>query len=107
MDDATNARRIRRTRGVIFFFRLLATDLLPRFLAALDFAAVLVFVEEVWATDVGAEDNNIVPESGKLLEHWEQTGPKLLWSVWLSEGHSGPADPFCRGICEQGLCQDV
>jgi hypothetical protein len=66
VDDATNARRIRRTRGVIFFFRLLATDLLPRFLAALDFAAVLVFVEEVWATDVGAEDNNIVPESERI-----------------------------------------
>ena len=66
MDDATNARRIRRTRGVIFFFRLLATDLLPRFLAALDFAAVLVFVEEVWATDIAAEDNNIVPESERI-----------------------------------------
>jgi hypothetical protein len=66
LDDATNARRIRRTRGVIFFLRLLATDLLPRFLAALDFAAVLAFVEEVWARDIAAEDNNIVPESERI-----------------------------------------
>ena len=57
---------MRRTRGVIFLFRLLATDLLPRFLAALDFAAVVVFVEEVWATDIAAEDNNIVPESERI-----------------------------------------
>lgn len=45
----------------------------------------------VWPHFRGVDFNNIASESGALFEKWNATGPKQLWMVGLSEGHSGPA----------------
>lgn len=44
-----------------------------------------------WPNFRGADFKNIAAESGRLFEKWEENGPKKLWTVKLSEGHSGPA----------------
>ncbi len=48
-------------------------------------------VSSAWPGFRGPNFDNIAPNSGRLAERWDQGGPKLLWSVSLSEGHSGPA----------------
>jgi outer membrane protein assembly factor BamB len=44
-----------------------------------------------WPHFRGVNFNNIAADSGVLFEKWEAAGPKQLWIVPLSEGHSGPA----------------
>lgn len=44
-----------------------------------------------WPHFRGANFKNIARDSGALFDKWEAAGPKRLWMVELSEGHSGPA----------------
>jgi outer membrane protein assembly factor BamB len=44
-----------------------------------------------WPRFRGADFSNICTDSGPLAEQWGDKGPPVLWSVPLSEGHSGPA----------------
>ena len=44
-----------------------------------------------WPRFRGAEFNNISLDGGSILETWPPAGPPLLWTIKLSEGHSGPA----------------
>ncbi len=44
-----------------------------------------------WPGFRGPDFNNIARQSGPLLEQWPAAGPAVIWSVSLSEGHSGPS----------------
>lgn len=44
-----------------------------------------------WPHFRGPDFSNIAPSSPSLAEQWPAAGPPVLWSVALSEGHSGPA----------------
>ena len=44
-----------------------------------------------WPRFRGADFDNIVKSDVKLADAWPQSGPKVLWSVELGEGHAGPA----------------
>ena len=44
-----------------------------------------------WPGFRGADFSNIVSSGPTLAEQWDGKGPPVLWSVALSEGHSGPA----------------
>ena len=44
-----------------------------------------------WPRFRGADFSNIVTTGPPLAEQWSDKGPPMLWSVALSEGHSGPA----------------
>lgn len=44
-----------------------------------------------WPRFRGAGFNNISLDNGSILENWPPAGPPVLWTVKLSEGHSGPA----------------
>jgi outer membrane protein assembly factor BamB len=45
-----------------------------------------------WTRFRGADFSNIAsPENGSLAEQWPAAGPPVLWSIQLSEGHSGAA----------------
>jgi outer membrane protein assembly factor BamB len=44
-----------------------------------------------WPRFRGADFSNIACPGPPLAEHWGDKGPPVLWSVALSEGHSGPA----------------
>ncbi len=44
-----------------------------------------------WPRFRGADFSNSVTSSPPLAESWGEKGPPTLWSVKLSEGHSGPA----------------
>ena len=44
-----------------------------------------------WPGFRGSDFSNIVSSGPALAEQWGEKGPPLLWSVELSEGHSGPA----------------
>lgn len=46
---------------------------------------------QAWPQFRGADFSNICSSGPPLAEHWSENGPPLLWSVQLSEGHSGPA----------------
>jgi outer membrane protein assembly factor BamB len=43
-----------------------------------------------WPRFRGADYNNISSENIKLADSWSESGPNVLWSVDLGEGHSGP-----------------
>ncbi|MCK4764565.1 MAG: PQQ-binding-like beta-propeller repeat protein [Candidatus Aminicenantes bacterium] len=43
-----------------------------------------------WPRFRGADFDNISKEKIKLLDSWGETGPKILWSIDLGEGHAGP-----------------
>jgi outer membrane protein assembly factor BamB len=44
-----------------------------------------------WPRFRGADFSNISTSSPPLADQWGDKGPPVLWSVALSEGHSGPA----------------
>lgn len=44
-----------------------------------------------WPRFRGADASNICSSGPPLADHWGDKGPPTLWSVQLSEGHSGPA----------------
>ncbi len=44
-----------------------------------------------WPNFRGPGRDNISREKINLANSWDNTGPKILWSVDLGEGHSGPA----------------
>lgn len=44
-----------------------------------------------WPHFRGPDFSNIVTAGPALAERWGEKGPPVLWSVALSEGHSGPA----------------
>lgn len=44
-----------------------------------------------WPRFRGADASNICSSGPPLADHWGDKGPPALWSVQLSEGHSGPA----------------
>ncbi|MFA6545508.1 MAG: PQQ-binding-like beta-propeller repeat protein, partial [Limisphaerales bacterium] len=44
-----------------------------------------------WPRFRGADFSNISSAGTPLAEQWGEKGPPVLWSVALSEGHSGPA----------------
>lgn len=44
-----------------------------------------------WPRFRGSDGSNLSSSGPPLAERWGDNGPPLLWSVALSEGHSGPA----------------
>jgi len=44
-----------------------------------------------WPRFRGADFSNLVTSGPALADQWGESGPPVLWSVSLSEGHSGPA----------------
>ncbi len=44
-----------------------------------------------WPRFRGADFDNISKANVKLADRWPATGPKILWSVDLGEGHAAPA----------------
>lgn len=44
-----------------------------------------------WPRFRGADFDNICKANTKLANHWPETGPEILWSVALGEGHAAPA----------------
>ena len=43
-----------------------------------------------WPRFRGADFNNISKENIKLIDKWGASGPNILWSIELGEGHAGP-----------------
>lgn len=43
-----------------------------------------------WPRFRGADFDNISKENVKLADRWDDSGPNILWSVELGEGHAGP-----------------
>lgn len=48
-------------------------------------------IQGSWPRFRGADFNNISKEKIKLADNWGVTGPNILWSIDLGEGHGGPA----------------
>jgi hypothetical protein len=44
-----------------------------------------------WPHFRGADFSNISKDDVALADHWPKDGPPVLWSISLSEGHSGAA----------------
>ncbi|MCP4710225.1 MAG: PQQ-binding-like beta-propeller repeat protein, partial [Planctomycetes bacterium] len=44
-----------------------------------------------WPRFRGSNFDNISPEQTKLADNWDESGPDILWSVDLGEGHAAPA----------------
>ena len=44
-----------------------------------------------WPRFRGADFDNICKDSVKLADRWPESGPEVLWSVALGEGHAAPA----------------
>jgi len=44
-----------------------------------------------WPGFRGGARNNICADDTPLSAHWDETGPQLLWSIPLGEGHAGAA----------------
>ncbi|MCP4726904.1 MAG: PQQ-like beta-propeller repeat protein, partial [bacterium] len=44
-----------------------------------------------WPRFRGEDFSNISKEELELADNWSDTGPNILWSVELGEGHAGPA----------------
>ena len=44
-----------------------------------------------WPRFRGAQFDNIFKGTDKLANHWSDSGPEVLWSVELGEGHAAPA----------------
>ena len=44
-----------------------------------------------WPRFRGADFDNICKDNVKLADRWPESGPKILWSVKLGEGHAAPA----------------
>ena len=44
-----------------------------------------------WPRFRGADFDNISKENVRLADSWPETGPEILWSVDLGEGHAAPA----------------
>ena len=47
-------------------------------------------IEGSWPRFRGADFDNISKEKIKLANSWAESGPNILWSVDLGEGHAGP-----------------
>ncbi|MFC1560898.1 PQQ-binding-like beta-propeller repeat protein [Candidatus Latescibacterota bacterium] len=47
-------------------------------------------IQGSWPRFRGTDFNNISKEEIKLADNWNATGPNILWSVDLGEGHAGP-----------------
>ena len=47
-------------------------------------------VEGKWPRFRGADFDNINKENIRLAENWPNSGPPILWSIKLGEGHAGP-----------------
>jgi outer membrane protein assembly factor BamB len=55
------------------------------------FATGFTEMTETWPRFRGSDFDNISKSPVKLIEKFGSTGPKILWSVELGEGHSGAA----------------
>ena len=55
------------------------------------FATDYTELSETWPRFRGSDFDNISKSPVKLIEKFGSTGPKILWSVELGEGHSGAA----------------
>ena len=49
-----------------------------------------------WPRFRGADFDNISKSKIRLADRWPESGPELLWSVELGEGHAAPAVAFRR-----------
>ena len=54
------------------------------------FDGVASAIKSSWPRFRGENNDNISKENTPLADTWETSGPKILWSVDLGEGHSGP-----------------
>ncbi len=48
-------------------------------------------LEGSWPRFRGADFDNIYKENISLASRWEDSGPEILWSISLGEGHAAPA----------------
>jgi outer membrane protein assembly factor BamB len=44
-----------------------------------------------WPRFRGSDFDNINKEKIPLIDHWDPAGPKILWKVYLGDGHAAPA----------------
>lgn len=54
------------------------------------FGGVPSEIKASWPRFRGEDFDNISKEDIKLVDHWDETGPPILWSIDLGEGHAGP-----------------
>lgn len=47
-------------------------------------------IQGSWPRFRGADFDNISKENIKLIDKWGASGPNILWSIELGEGHAGP-----------------
>lgn len=47
-------------------------------------------IQGSWPRFRGADFDNISKENVKLIDKWGASGPNILWSIELGEGHAGP-----------------
>ena len=57
----------------------------------LNFSGQIPSLKEKWPRFRGADFDNISKSSVELIDRFESSGPNILWSVDLGEGHAGPA----------------
>lgn len=55
------------------------------------FSSVYTELNETWPRFRGSDFDNISKSPIKLIEKFPESGPKILWSIELGEGHSGAA----------------
>ena len=55
------------------------------------FASLDVELPGEWIQFRGADSKNIIESATKLADQWPATGPEILWSVNLGEGHAAPS----------------
>jgi outer membrane protein assembly factor BamB len=48
-------------------------------------------LNETWPRFRGNDFDNISKSETRLIDHFPENGPEILWSVELGEGHAGPA----------------
>lgn len=44
-----------------------------------------------WTRFRGGDFDNVSKEPIRLIEKWDETGPRILWKITLGEGHAAPA----------------
>jgi outer membrane protein assembly factor BamB len=55
------------------------------------FTSELMEISGSWERFRGPDFDNINKEKIKLVDNWSESGPKILWSIELGEGHAAPA----------------
>jgi len=55
-----------------------------------DYAGIAANIPGNWPRFRGADFDNINKETIPLVDSWGESGPEILWTIELGEGHAGP-----------------